>query len=79
MRLTPTKVRNWHARIERARKTIESVEAEVKAHRLQAKGGDLSALTTTQQHVRDASVCSLVAENDLARLVEREDRKAAAR
>lgn len=79
MRLTPTKVRGWHARIERARKTLDNVEREVKAHYTTAKGGDLSELTAVKQHVTEARIYTSVAENTMAKLAEREDRKAASK
>ena len=76
MRLTVKKVSTWHARVERARKTLHNVEQEVRADRLKAKGGDLYELTKVTHLLGDTVTYARVAEDGLAVMVKREERKA---
>jgi hypothetical protein len=71
MRLTPKKVSDWHARIERSRKAIDRVHAEVKADRMKAKGGDLSALDDLAPLLAVAGVSAVQAEAKLVGLTDR--------
>lgn len=70
-----TRATSWHSRIERARKTLANVEAEIKAARIKAKGGDLSALTAMLADLNTARSHTAAAELTARNLMEREQRK----
>lgn len=79
MRLTPNKVKGWHARIERARRTIENVDREVGEHVTRTKGGDLTAVLELRTQLRGCKSYLADADAVALQMAEREDRKAAAR